>query len=290
MTPLEITELTGITKIIIMKCKIKQISNGVDFIGIGAQKCATTWIAQCLAEHPEICLAQPKEVNFFNKRGTFYLRDKEWNYPKGISWYESHFSHCSKNKIKGEFSPNYLYDEKAPFLIKKHFLEVKIIVSLRNPIQRAFSQYHHAKERKKIKSSFEKTIQQEPEFIERGLYYKQLKRYFDLFPKKNILVSIYEEIEKDPTKFIQNIYQFLGVEPNFIPPSLNKRPRIGHYHHWGFKVLVKYPPLLKLVKKIGVMKEYLRIHPQTKKNLQKNFEEDIGSLEQLLKKDLSFWK
>lgn len=261
----------------------------IDFIGIGAQKCATTWIAQCLSEHPEICLSQPKEINFFNKKDSFYLKNREWNYPKGISWYISHFSHCPQNKIKGEFSTNYLYDENSAALIKENFPQVKIIACLRNPLFRALSQYHHTRERKKIESSFEKAIQEEPEFIERGFYYKQLKRYFKLFPQKNILILIYEEIEKNPIKFIQNVYQFLGAESSFVPPSLNKRPRVGGYHNLSFRILFRLPFLLKLIRKLGIS-PLPKIHSETKKHLQKTFEDDIKNLEKLLNKDLSIWR
>ncbi len=84
----------------------------IDFIGIGAAKSGTTWLFHCLGQHPQICLSEPKEINYFNQRGSF--RNFNKNHTKPFSWYINHFRHCQANKIKGEFSPIYLYDEIAP--------------------------------------------------------------------------------------------------------------------------------------------------------------------------------
>lgn len=288
----------------------------INFIGIGAQKCATTWIAQCLSEHPKICLSQPKEINFFNKKHTYYLQ-KEWNYLKGINWYKNHFNHCSEKKIKGEFSVSYIFDEIAPYLIKENFPEVKIIACLRNPIERAFSQYFHdlakCPQLQKKFSNFEEAINKESEFIERGFYYKQLQRYYTLFPKENILVLIYEDIEKDVLKFIQSIYEFLGVDKKFIPPSLNKKIIARKYYYFNFinkiinsiyRILENFPKLLKLIKKskinylariiaalnIKPEKKRPKINLKTRKQLKAIFKEDIKNLESLLHRNLDFWQ
>ncbi len=105
----------------------------IDFIGIGAAKAASTWIFTCLNEHPEICSDSRKETNFFSRY---------YNYKKGIKYYYSLFSHCSEDKIKGEFSPTYISSPQAPYLIYKHFPEVKLIACLRNPVDRAYSEYN----------------------------------------------------------------------------------------------------------------------------------------------------
>ncbi|MFX0073102.1 MAG: sulfotransferase domain-containing protein, partial [Candidatus Hermodarchaeota archaeon] len=105
-----------------------------DFIGIGAMKAASEWILSCLDEHPEICVTSYKEINFFNK---------PYNYEKGLKYYYKFFSHCPKDKIKGEFTPSYMLSPMSADLIYKTFPQVKLIVCLRNPAERAYSDYRY---------------------------------------------------------------------------------------------------------------------------------------------------
>lgn len=103
-----------------------------DFIGIGVMKAATTWIFQCLVEHPDICGSSKKEIHFF---------DRPENYKKGLEYYKAFFNNCSHDKVKGEYTPRYIFSKDAPELIYKNFLDVKIIACLRNPVDRAASHY-----------------------------------------------------------------------------------------------------------------------------------------------------
>ena len=185
----------------------------MDFIGVGAQKSGTSWIYACLYEHPQIC-APIKEIHFFSRK----------KYEKGIDWYLDKFSTCSANTLKGEFSTSYLYDKRSPVKIYKHFPNVKIIMVLRDPTKRAFSQYRNtikAGETPKS-SSFEEIIDKDPSIIEQGMYYEQVKRYIDMFGKDRVLVLIYEDSKKDPAKFIKSIYTFLNINENFVPSMLHR--------------------------------------------------------------------
>ena len=129
-------------------------------MGIGAQRAGTTWFAECLREHPQICLAHPKELNFFDEDKKFML---------GFDWYQKHFHQKKSFQVFGEFTSSYLYSQKAAERIKQNFPDVKIIVCLRNPIDRHFS--HQATKP-----------------LDRGLYFKHLQNYLGLFPRENILI------------------------------------------------------------------------------------------------------
>jgi hypothetical protein len=297
----------------------------IDFIGIGAAKSATSWIAACLADHSQICLAKEKETEFFNREINIFVQPNIFTKEKecfskydreGIKGYQKYFRHCQESMIKGEWSVKYLPEPQVAFKIKKEFPDVKILVCLRNPLERALSQFYYAKYHQgfeKCCQSFEEAFEKHPNFYRfTSLYSKALKRYFDLFPKKNILVLIYEEIEKNPLKFIQNIYRFLGVDDSFVPPSLEKKvnptlryfhPRLLKIYSQSLKILQKFggENLINFLKKTQFKKlaEYIKageeieeisIKPETKKNLQKIFTQDIKNLEKLIKKDLSFWK
>lgn len=183
----------------------------IDFIGIGAAKSATSWIYQCLKEHPQACVSSTKETYFFS-------REKE--YQKGTDYYLSYFK-CSPEKVKGEFSADYLSTPQTPLRIKKHFPDAKIIVCLRNPIDRTYSHYYFDKVRGKREEPFEEALRLYPYYIDYSRYYTHLKKYLELFP--NVLILIYEDIEKDPLQFIQKVYRFLEIDPSFVPSSLNQK-------------------------------------------------------------------
>ena len=123
----------------------------IDFIGIGTSKAGTTWVSEMLDAHPGICMSEPKEVNYFNEQNNYSINIKNYNYGKGFNWYKKHFLHWRTGQIIGEFTPKYLADLKAPLRIKNAFPDVKLIVCLRDPVDRAFSQYNFIKYFKKKK-------------------------------------------------------------------------------------------------------------------------------------------
>jgi hypothetical protein len=178
---------------------------------LGAQKSGTSWVYACLFEHPEIC-APVKEIHFFSRP----------RFANGKDWYEGHFSRCGKEKLKGEFSTSYLYSSEAPERIKSLYPSAKLIAILRDPIDRAVSQYRNSIKAGEIDEvvTFSAFMEKEKSVLEQGLYAKQLGRYFAEFPREQILVLIYEDSKKDPKEFIRSIYRFLGVDEHFLPSML----------------------------------------------------------------------
>ena len=180
----------------------------LDFVGIGAPKAATTWIAQCLMEHPNICFPKNiKEMHFFNKRHIAYgnsVQNKNYE-TKGFNWFKSRFNHCKKNSKKGEFSVSYLSCPAACKRIKKHFPKAKIIVSLRNPIDRVYSAYLYGKRYGDYKDSFEQTIKKDKYLLEKGLYGKYLPNYLKNF--KEVKIIFVDDMKKNPKKIIQDLVQ-----------------------------------------------------------------------------------
>lgn len=287
----------------------------IDFIGIGAAKAASSWIYTCLAEHPEVCVTEPKEINFFTLG----------NDTRGIKWYKKHFVHCNDEEICGEFSPKYLADEHAAEKIAATFPDAKIIVCLRNPIERFASgiYYRAATGREHELDSREFISNGKHIELERGLYYTQLKRFFDYFPKEQILVLIYDDIEKDPALFMQNVYSFLGVDNTFTPQSVSQRKNITSGKRMRFPFVHKTlqrldravvkgalsPIIVPFLKTLGVHKaaryikkmntrpeEKLRpakekeLYEETLTFLKKYYEDDMTQLESLIGRDLSAWR
>ena len=178
-----------------------------DFIGLGAQKAGTSWIYACLADHPRIHMPI-KELHFFSR---------ERNWAHGPDWYTGHFAGCPEGARAGEFSTSYLASAVAAQRIPDLFPEAKLIVSLRNPTDRAISNYLNDIRAGTVSAqmSFEEALAEHPEYVEQGCYSEQLSAYLDRIEKDRLLVLIYEESLADPAGFIACIYRFLGVDDTF---------------------------------------------------------------------------
>lgn len=212
----------------------------INFIGIGAQKSGTSWVYSCLYEHPEIC-APIKEIHFFS-------RDR---FSNGKAWYEDHFKKCNNGKKVGEYSTSYLYSHVAAERIRALYPDVQLLVILRNPITRAYSQYGNAIKAGEIPktTSFEAYYKEEQSVLNQGLYAEQIERYLKQFDRAQILLLIYEDSKKDPRTFIQNIYNFLGVRTDFIPSMLEDTINIS-----------RVPTFIWPEKVMHIISEYLRKH------------------------------
>jgi len=215
----------------------------IDFIGIGAQKAATSWIYACLNDHPEVCMPI-KEINFFS-------RDRNWK--RGFGWYYDIYSNCG-SKIKGEFSTSYLSCNKSPSRIFSNLGDIKIIVCLRNPIDRAYSNYIND-----IKSgvvgkntTFSQALKSHPEYIESAKYYEQLSNYMRYFSKDKIFVLIYDDIEANPLAFIQSIYKFIGVNDKYTSSFTDKKLNTARVPHFIF--------IDKFINTVSLFMNMLKIH------------------------------
>ena len=105
-----------------------------DFLGIGTQKGGTTYLHSLLSEHPQAFLAIPKELHFFSL-----------HYQKGLAWYRDFFKSAADDKSCGEITPYYMFHPLAFKRIHKHLPDVKLIVLLRDPVERAISQFFHSR-------------------------------------------------------------------------------------------------------------------------------------------------
>ena len=221
-----------------------------DFLIIGAQKGGTSSLFYYLKFHPEIKRPIKKELNYFN---IFYN--------KGVKWYKAHFPFKSENHITGEASPEYLFYPLAAERIKKLEPNIKLIVLLRNPIERAYSAYQMNR-RKGIdpRETFEEAVQYELNhqkefgnvynaerynyfYLERGKYAAQLSKWLVHFDKKQFLVIESESFFNNTESELKRIYQFLEIA-EVLPNSLNPM-NVG-----------KYPPLSKEMYKS--FKEYYK--------------------------------
>ncbi len=215
------------------------MENKIDFIGIGFEKCGSTWISKCLQKHPQVLFSAQKtrkEIAFFSekntkkriKRNIAANWEKESNYNKGIDWYLKQFPAAQKKKIRGEFSPGYIRSKKALKRIKKHFPDAKIIIAIRNPIDMLYSLYWYRKQSVRVRVDYEfnqavKNDEWKKLNAKKGKYYKHLKNAFDIFPQKNIYIVFFDDIKNKPKKVVREMYEFLKIDTNFVPSVIHKK-------------------------------------------------------------------
>jgi hypothetical protein len=221
--------------------KIRNVITGLgyhskpDFIIVGAQKAGTTALFSILKQHTQLTGALTKEVHFFDT--------EEMYSEKNYSFYHRYFPlphKLDKGNLVFEATPSYLYHQQAAERIFKYDPEMKIIMSLRNPVYRALSawnMYHHyGKNNKKYshlhdRRSFTEAINSELEragpvtylndkfsYVNRGVYYPQVKKYFEVFPKENILIIEHNELKNNHDQVIKSITAFLKVKNEALKP------------------------------------------------------------------------
>ncbi|MEO8955645.1 MAG: sulfotransferase domain-containing protein [Ktedonobacteraceae bacterium] len=205
-----------------------------DFLVIGAQRGGTTSLYHYLQAHPCIGPASTKEVHYFDRR-----------FNKSLTWYQGHFptrvekyhtQHLSgQTFLTGEATPCYLFYPHAPKRVAQTLPHVKLIVLLRNPVDRAYSQYYHALDHGFATLSFEEAIEREEEraarertmilqdeyyysieymergYLSRGMYVDQLQAWMKLFPREQFLILKSEEFYTDPASTIKQVLDFLNV-------------------------------------------------------------------------------
>ncbi|MFH0780851.1 MAG: sulfotransferase [Pseudomonadota bacterium] len=191
------------------------------FIIAGAPRSGTTWLCQALDKHEEISMAKP-----FVPEPKFFIKDDL--YEKGINYYiETWFNKIPDGLLAGEKSTNYLENSMAAERIAFHFPQIKLIFMLRNPVDRAFSNWLWSCHNKKETESFERALELEEErerryhsellisrphsYFSRGLYVNFLQTYYDLFPKENLLCIQMESFFDNVEHGLRNVFDFLEV-------------------------------------------------------------------------------
>ena len=190
----------------------------VAFVVAGTQKGGTTSLDRYLREHPALSMARVKEVRFF---------DDERNFVDSPDYarYHAYFEPPLRGRIAGEATPNYMYALEAPARLREYNPEMKTICVLRNPIERAYSQWNMETQLGRENRPFFEAIciegsepgrtngrDPQPSYLERGRYAGQLARLAAQFPSEQILVLRSEELRAEPLATMNRVYRFLGVE------------------------------------------------------------------------------
>jgi hypothetical protein len=273
------------------------------FIGIGAQKCASTWLHRILTSHPQVALPDLKEINFFS-----------YQFDHGYQWYERQFDGCTGARCTGEVSPSYFYDPCAPERLRRYHGEIRILLTLRDPVERAISNHKHEVRLGHLVGdlSFEAGLANNPMYVEQGLYGKHLSSWMTCFPQRQIYVALMEDIRDEPARVAREVFRFLGIDDAFVPPMLETRFNPSYANRSLGLVRLKdqvyrlsQAPgmgwLWSAATGIGARDLYRRLNitdssslipplrHRTLEELRCVFADDVRRLEGLLGRDLSHW-
>jgi hypothetical protein len=187
----------------------------LDFLIIGAAKSATTWLQQSLQQHPAIYMPDP-EIHYFSR-----------HYQEGEAWYLQYFDNSENRPFVGEKSNSYMDTPEAASRIRKDLPAVKLIAQLRNPVERAYSDYCMLYRRgevgKDIVQYLDPRNAEGGRFLNGGLYYDQLRGFLELFPAERLLVLLYENIKTEPQRQLDTIQAFLGLDTGLKVPPVTAR-------------------------------------------------------------------
>lgn len=290
-----------------------------DFLGLGAPKCATTWIFRCLAEHPEIHIPAVKEIGFFD-----FLTEIDHRIPE----YQNYFEGAESNQKTGEIYPLYFASERAVERVRRHLPEARLFISLRNPVEQIHSFYWHLRRQNTLLNhrghhlDLEGALAEKYELIvPHALFGLNLSRWRKAFDSKQIKVIFYDDIKTAPDESIRQLFEFLGVDSNYVPASLGARsartrkgvsprsPLVDRIHTMTYNGLNRYiyHPLKNRIGFVAAwkIKEKLRIRQVMQKVFMKEgypvispkeralildiVKDDIRLLQSQTGRDLSAW-
>lgn len=308
----------GVHKSTVMKVKHP------NFLIPGAAKCGTTSLFHYLREHPEIYIPERKECRYFSQMpGTFQGPGDEaivnQTVIKSLPEYEALYADVAGEKAVGDVSPDYMYYHHMSIreITKVLGRDLRILIILRNPIERCYSHYLHYVRDNRETLTFEEALEQEEKrrsdnwewawsYKRVSFYYEPVRAYLDTF--RSVKVCLFDDLQKDALGLMRGIYEYLRVDPTFRPNVNVRYNALGIPRNWFFKTLMyrKNPiktlaksfmdqvlstdnkrKLLEQVRANTLVKPKMQL--ETRKQLAKIFEKDILNLQGCIHRDLSHW-
>lgn len=267
----------------------------LDFIVIGAIKAATTWVQAQLKLHPDVFVPDI-EPHFFTR-----------DHHKGWQWYRDLFpGEKPRGALWGEKTADYLAKPEAAEHILREYPSAKLIVQLRNPIDRAYSDYKMLYRRGTVKGQPEDYLTSldnpQPRFLNDGLYAKHLIRWLDLFPAEQLLVFTFDDVKQQPRETLEKVCSHIGAAPHFDGEFAQKRQNDSGEALLPLpvrKALAPLKPLARPYRNNALFKqarslfarelEYPALSQELREHLAEFYCEDVTQLGKMIDRDLSHW-
>ncbi len=284
------------------------------FICVGGAKCGTTSLYEYLRQHPQIFLPDQKELHYFSYPELIMrpegpgMRAVLNGLCKSEDEYRKHFKHAAVDQLCGDISPSYLIERPAITRIKELLGSPKIIIMLRDPVDRVFSQYMHLRRAAREDLSFEDALNAESDrisanwgdmwhYARSGFYADHVAAYLDAFGSENVLVLLSKDVHADPQAEMIRVFRFLGVNPSVPVDTAEEFNRSGLPKSLLIARLTDASKLANLAKKIlprrlgTKLKRWLQnlntgekgdLNTDTKNQLMALYTDDIKKLEALI--------
>ena len=271
------------------------------FIIAGAAKSGTSSLWYYLKGHPDVFVVPEKELNFFSDDDVF---------GRGVDWYASKFLEGATKKACGEASPTYLFSETALQRMARVVPNVRLIVSLRNPVDRAHSHYLHARYYGMERRTFREAVDEErrapdgrkwPFYLAFSRYYQQIMTVLRYFAPEQLLVLLLEDLIHEPVQAFRRVCDHVGVDPSIVPPNVGKVTNTYRESRAPALVRLLVRPALggKIPSRIWlpVQRALTRkgrtpplIEPDLRRELEEYFAPDTAALASWLGRDLRIWR
>jgi hypothetical protein len=217
------------------------------FLYIGTSKAGSTWLFNALSVHPEVYLASNKGLYYFDQ-----------HFDNGEEWYLGQFAASGSRPALGEISHSYLSSPEAPERIAALNPRMRLLVCLREPVDRAFSDYLDLVKNGQYDGPFDEAIEHFPRLLDRGRYATHLGRYLTTFPRDQVLVQLFDDLREDAQRYADEVFEFLGVSRLELPPAeLRTRQPAGRPRNPGVAQAAKSAS--QLAKRAGLRRLRSRV-------------------------------
>ena len=286
-----------------------------NFLVVGANRAGTTALYRCLSQHPDIYMSPMKEPSFFALYGQ-KSDPSSWDngffddvMVHSLVAYRALFAGASGYKAIGEASTAYLTNAAAPARINDHLPAVRVLAILRNPVDRAFSNYVQYRALRLERSrSFRAALGQHPEwneglgrfgrrYIVLGYYARAVRRYYETFGRDRVRIYLYEDWAARPTEILADIFRFLEVDGSFVPDvsqrhnespvPLSRALALRLDRRWPLGGSLDPPAVARWLRHWN--RRPIRLRRADRRMLVEVYRDDVLELQQLLDRDLSAW-
>jgi len=181
-----------------------------NFIYIGPDKAGSSWLHEVLIRHDQVFMPQAKDLYFFDRY-----------FSRGMAWYAGQFEGAGpRQSVVGEVCQDYLFHPEAPQRMAQSLGDVRLMVTLRDPADRAYSSYLYMLKQGEVPGTFLQALATRPELLEHGRYATHLRRFIDVFGRDKLHLAVFDDLVSDPQQFIDELIGWLGIAPMTLPEDL----------------------------------------------------------------------
>jgi hypothetical protein len=177
-----------------------------NFLYVGPDKAGSSWLHEVLMKHPDVYLTPAKDLYYFDRY-----------YDRGLEWYAGQFRDATDQEVVGEVCQDYLFHPRAAERIHRDLGLPRVMVSLRDPVERAWSSWLYMRKMGEGPDTFGEALRRRPELLEHGRYATGLDRFLEMWPRELVHVAVFDDLAADPQGYLDGVTDFLDVDKLSLP-------------------------------------------------------------------------